>query len=244
MAVPLLERDGFLQTLDNLLCQVQQGAGRIALVSGEAGIGKTSLVEHFLQHQTGTMRVLWGGCEALFTPRPLGPIYDIAQQTQSPLRALLEGEANRSVLFAAVLEDLKETPAILIIEDVHWADEATLDLLKYLARRISRTLSLLILTFRDDEIARDHPFRLVLGDLPAREVTRLHLPPLSEAAVATLAQAVNRPSKISTLLPEAIPSSSAKHWPVTPLASRQASQMPYSPRSRDAHRKRNASSTW
>ncbi len=195
MAVPLLERDGFLQTLDNLLCQVQEGAGRIALVSGEAGIGKTSLVEHFLQHQTGTMRVLWGGCEALFTPRPLGPLYDIAQQTQSPLRALLEGEANRAVLFAAVLDELKETPAILIIEDVHWADEATLDLLKYLARRISRTSSLLILTFRDDEIARYHPFRLVLGDLPAREVTRLHLPPLSEAAVATLAQAVNRPSK-------------------------------------------------
>jgi DNA-binding CsgD family transcriptional regulator len=195
MSVNLLERDGFLRTLEHLLAWVEEGSGRIALVIGEAGIGKTSLVERFLRHRSSILRVLWGGCEALFTPRPLGPLYDIALETQSSLHALLEGVANRAVLFPAVLNELKQAPTVLVIEDIHWADEATLDLIKYLGRRISRTPILLILTFRDDELARDHPLRLVLGDLPAREVTRLRLPPLSEDAVATLAREAHRPSK-------------------------------------------------
>ena len=195
MDMPLLERDAFLHTLDDLLGhQVEEGHGRIALVSGEAGIGKTSLVEAFLQRQPAATRVLWGTCEALFTPRPLGPLYDIVYQTDStPLRALLEQAANRATLFAAVQEDFSGSrPTIVVIEDIHWADEATLDLIKFLARRIHRTRALLILTYRDDELHKDHPLRLVLGDLPARVVTRLHLPPLSEAAVATLVQPTGR----------------------------------------------------
>jgi predicted ATPase len=111
MAVPLLERDAFLHTLDYLLGQVdEEGQGRIALLSGEAGIGKTSLVERFLQQQPGTTRVLWGTCEALFTPRPLGPLYDLASQSQSPLRALLESDATRATLFAAVCDATSLSP--------------------------------------------------------------------------------------------------------------------------------------
>ncbi|MGO8950538.1 MAG: ATP-binding protein [Ktedonobacterales bacterium] len=194
MAMPLLERDAFLHTLEDLLCQVQEGSGRIALVSGEAGIGKTSLVEGFLQQQPGTTRVLWGTCEALFTPRPLGPLYDFASQTDSsPLRTLLQHEATPATLFAAVQEELQgSVPTLVVLEDIHWADEATLDLVKFLARRIHRTRVLLILTYRDDELSKDHALRLVLGDLPARVVTRLHLPPLSEAAVAALVQPTGR----------------------------------------------------
>src|SRR5690348_14638940 len=93
MAVELLERDPFLQTLDDLLRQAGEGRGRVALISGEAGIGKTSLVERFLEQRQA--QTLWGACEALFTPRPLGPLYDIAPQLQTPLRALLDGEVNR-----------------------------------------------------------------------------------------------------------------------------------------------------
>jgi DNA-binding CsgD family transcriptional regulator len=198
MAVPLLERDAFLHTLDDLLCQVQAGSGRIALVSGEAGIGKTSLVECFLERRQGELRVLSGACEALFTPRALGPLYDIAAQTQAPLLPLLESTVNnRAALFAVVLADLTQTslPTVLVIEDIHWADEATLDLITFLARRIHHTNTLLVLTYRDNELGKDHPLRLVLGDLPARVVTRLWLPPLSEAAVATLAQQTTRPGQ-------------------------------------------------
>ncbi|HEY1391270.1 MAG TPA: AAA family ATPase [Ktedonobacterales bacterium] len=198
MAGNLLERERELTALDTLLGETAAGQGRIALVTGEAGIGKTALVEHFLaqarEQRRPPSRVLWAACEALFTPRPLGPLYDIAQQTPTPLRALLEGDANRSTLFTAVLDELVQAPTILVVEDIHWADEATLDLLKYLARRIHRTAALLILTYRDDEVSRDHPLRLVLGDLPTRDVTRLRLLPLSEAAVTILARQAGRPT--------------------------------------------------
>lgn len=197
MVVNLLERDQELAELSALLDESACGKGRIAVIRGEAGIGKTSLVEHFLretqERRRTSMRSLWAACEALFTPRPLGPLYDIAQQTGSSLRVLLEGEANRAALFAALLDDISGSPTILVIEDIHWADEATLDLIKYLARRVHRTATLLILTYRDDELINDHPLRLLLGDLPARDVTRLHLLPLSEGAVATLAQQAHRP---------------------------------------------------
>ncbi len=195
MAANLLERDHELATLHTLLDETSAGAGRIALISGEAGIGKTALVERFVAGAPAGVRTLWGACEALFTPRPLGPFYDIAQQTASPLRALLDGETNRPLLFAAILDDLTRLPAVLVIEDIHWADEATLDLIKYLGRRIQRTSSLLILTWRDDELGKDHPLRFVLGDLPAREITRLRLFPLSQTAVATLAQQAHRSSR-------------------------------------------------
>jgi predicted ATPase/DNA-binding CsgD family transcriptional regulator len=197
MAVDLLERDPFLLTLNDLLHQAGEGHGRVALISGEAGIGKTSLVDRFLEQHQRTTRTLWGACEALFTPRPLGPLYDIALQTQTSLRALLDSEANRATLFAAVLDELTRdpTPTIVVIEDIHWADEATLDLIKYLVRRIHRTASLLILTYRDDELTKDHPLRLVLGDLPAGNVTRVWLPPLSEIAVAVLARQGSRSAR-------------------------------------------------
>ncbi|HET9110769.1 MAG TPA: AAA family ATPase [Ktedonobacterales bacterium] len=196
MATNLLERDAFLLTLDAMLSRVATGSGRTVLITGEAGIGKTSLVERFLDTRQTEARVFWGACEALFTPRPLGPLYDIAQQMGASSRAHLEGDVNRAALFAAVLEDLARgpLPGVLVIEDIHWADEATLDLIKFLARRIHRTATLLVLTYRDDEVGRGHPLRLVLGDLPARDVTRLRLPPLSEVAVAALARDTGRPT--------------------------------------------------
>jgi DNA-binding CsgD family transcriptional regulator/tetratricopeptide (TPR) repeat protein len=197
MTGDLLERDRELAALDALLSETETDQGRIAIVSGEAGIGKTSLVERFLARarQAGrpALRSLWAACEALFTPRPLGPLYDIAQQTDSSLRALLDSGASRAALFASLLDELAQSRAVVVIEDIHWADESTLDLILFLARRIYRTAALLILTFRDDELVHDHPLRLVLGDLPARDVTRLPLSPLSEGAVAQLAQRAHRP---------------------------------------------------
>jgi DNA-binding CsgD family transcriptional regulator/tetratricopeptide (TPR) repeat protein len=190
MSVDLLERDPFLLTLDELLCQVSVGRGHTALVSGEAGIGKTSLIEQFIERHHPAVRILWGACEALFTPSPLGPLYDIATQARSSLHAVLEQETNRATLFTAVLGELTDgsLPTVVVIEDIHWADEATLDLIKFLSRRIHHTSALLLLSYRDDELVRDHPLWRVLGDLPARAVTRVRLEPLSEGAVATLAE--------------------------------------------------------
>jgi DNA-binding CsgD family transcriptional regulator/tetratricopeptide (TPR) repeat protein len=195
MTANLLERDRELATLDTLLGEIKAGQGRIAVVSGEAGIGKTALVERFIAHTPDGVRSLWGACEALFTPRPLGPLYDIAQRMRPAVRELLGSDAKRAPLFAAILDDLTSIPTILVIEDIHWADEATLDFIKYLARRIAQTSTLLVLTYRDDELSRDHPLRLVLGDLPSREVIRLRLLPLSEDAVTALALKATRPAK-------------------------------------------------
>src|SRR5262249_13673509 len=138
----LLERAEFFEQLQDTLAEVMHGRGRVALVTGEAGIGKTSLVEQFAQQQKTGCRVLWGGCDALFTPRPLGPLYDIAQQLQGDLINLLKDEAPRAAIFSATLEELQK-PTLLVVEDVHWADEATLDLLKFIGRRINKLNSLL-----------------------------------------------------------------------------------------------------
>ena len=184
----LLERAEFFKQLQDTLAEVARGQGRLVLVSGEAGIGKTSLVEQFLEKQENKYRVLWGGCDALFTPRPLGPLYDLALQVRGDLLTLLEQEAPRTTIFSAVFEELQSQPStVLVFEDVHWADEGTLDLLKFIGRRINKLNSLLVITYRDDEVQAEHPLRLVLGDLPRSSVRRVRLPRLSEAAVHELA---------------------------------------------------------
>jgi DNA-binding CsgD family transcriptional regulator len=192
----LLERDQALGHLDSILKLVGLGTGRTVLASGEAGIGKTSLVERFADRHRGETRILWGACEALFTPRPLGPLYDIASQLPSDLLSLLESNAPRPRIFGALLGELQpgRRPSVVVIEDVHWADEATLDLVKFLGRRITRTSALLILTYRDDEVGPRHPLRLLLGDLPGGTLSRVPLAPLSEAAVEMLARKADRPA--------------------------------------------------
>jgi ATP/maltotriose-dependent transcriptional regulator MalT len=190
----LLERDPQVADLGRAFAAAAGGDGRTALVFGEAGIGKTVLVERFVAAHLGAARVLWGGCEALFTPRPLGPLHDIALQERSGLLGLLESQAPRTAIFSTFLDELRTDarPTLVVFEDVHWADEATLDLIKFIGRRIHRTRGMFILTYRDDEVTTSHPLRRVLGDLPAATVTRVWLPPLSEAAVAALAQRAGR----------------------------------------------------
>ncbi|MBV9174714.1 MAG: hypothetical protein JOZ81_32020 [Chloroflexi bacterium] len=103
------------------------------------------------------------------------------------LGAALAGHADRSTAFLALLQELCGCPTIAVFEDVHWADEATLDVLGFLARRLGRCSTLLILTYRDDEVGQRHPLRRLLGDLAGSPlVRRLALPRLSEAAIRVM----------------------------------------------------------
>src|SRR5580692_1646211 len=190
----LLEREQCLAELTRWLHAAAERGGCVALVAGEAGIGKTALVQAFSQQQSET-RVLWGACDALFTPRPLAPLHDIARQTKGALLTAINSGANRDEIFTAALEELEREKALVVFEDMHWADEATLDLLKYLGRRVHRTHAMLAVTYRDDEVGQRHPLRYVIGDLPRASVHRMPLSPLSESAVAQLASRAERPSK-------------------------------------------------
>jgi predicted ATPase len=188
----LLERESSLVALDGWLREAAAGQGRLVLIGGEAGVGKSALVAHLSQvvASHGRGRVLLGACDALSTPRPLGPLQDIALQTGGTLDRLLAENAPRDRLFRAFLAELDRglTPTLAIIEDVHWADEATLDLLRFLGRRLEPVRSLLVVTYRDDEVGPTHPVRSVLGDLATtKTVRRLRLSPLTEAGVRTLA---------------------------------------------------------
>lgn len=183
----LLEREPFLSQMKQALTEVLVGEGRIVLVSGESGIGKTTLVEAFTLDLPQDIRVLWGACDALFTPRPLGPLYDIAIQLRGNLAALLSANGDPLVIFSRVLLELQQRPTVIVFEDIHWADDTTLDLLRYIGRRVARTKSLLVLTYRDDELGPLHPLRLVLGDLAAATAARrVALTPLSRQAVFAL----------------------------------------------------------
>ena len=189
----LVERDAALQTFDRLLASTRLGSGHVLLVSGEAGIGKTTLLKGFGARAEGAVS-WWGACDSLETPHPLAPLHDIARAADVAFRPLLQAGHARADLFEAVLTTLQQSrrPVVAVFEDVHWADDATLDLLKFLGRRIDRVPCLLVLSWRDDEVSAAHPLRRLLGELPASLVTRIGLQPLSAGAVERLAHAAMR----------------------------------------------------
>ena len=187
--VALLERKTALDVLDEVAGQARSGEGRLVLLEGEAGVGKSTLLEQFACDLPDS-RVLSGACDGMFTPRPLGPLFDIAQQVRGRLHSLCRADASREQLFDALLTELCEPGPlpVVVIEDVHWADEATLDLLGFLARRIREIAVLLIVSYRNDELADTHPLRIALGHLAVQRCTRrLPLAPLSAQAVRMLA---------------------------------------------------------
>ncbi len=190
--VGLLERGEQLATLVDRYEQAAHG-GRLVLVAGEAGSGKTALVDEFRARHLGDPRrhrVLVGRCDDLFAARPLGPVADIARDTGGRLAdAIASGD--RATVFDAFLAELAapgptDAPVVVVLEDLQWADEATLDLVRFVARRLDALRAIVIATHRDD-LAADHPLRRAWGSLVGPYITRLTLPPLTRAAVATLA---------------------------------------------------------
>jgi DNA-binding CsgD family transcriptional regulator/tetratricopeptide (TPR) repeat protein len=186
--VQLLERDVVLNELRGALACATGGEGRVVLVSGEAGIGKTSVVRAFLAGlgATGPIRVLRGACDDLVTPRTLGPFHDMARRANPAVRAALAADAADAV-FDALLDELAIATTVLIVEDVHWADEATLGVLAFLARRLERSPAMLLLTYRDNEVPQESPLQRLLGTVSSLVGVRVTLEPLSARGVTQLA---------------------------------------------------------
>jgi DNA-binding CsgD family transcriptional regulator/tetratricopeptide (TPR) repeat protein len=186
----LLERADQLSALGRSLEAVTAGrAGALVLVGGEAGVGKTVLLRAFCDQQRGAARILWGACEGLLTPGPLGPFFDVAEATGGEFEELVSKEARPHEVTAALMRELAGgRPTVVVLEDLHWADEATLDVLRLLGRKVEAAPALVIASYRDEVLDRAHPLTLVLGELAtARAVTRLAVTPLSAQAVAVLA---------------------------------------------------------
>jgi len=185
----LLERDDELNLLAEALARVDaRSGGELVLLHGEAGVGKTALLRQFCRQHEET-QLFWGACESLFTPRPLGPFLDIAEAVGGQLPTLATGGALPHEVSSALIRELADGPAsILVIEDAHWADEATIDVLRLLARRLSGVAALVVVTYRDDELERTHLLRTVLGELAtASSLIRVAVAPLSETGVRALA---------------------------------------------------------
>ncbi|MFF1680575.1 AAA family ATPase [Streptomyces sp. NPDC058256] len=196
----LLERDHELAQLAAAAREAADGAGSVALVFGEAGIGKSSLVKALPEVLPPEVRVLLGECDDLTTRRPLGPFRDLVGSVGPELaRALTEG-GDRHLVYDALRAELRRAPhpAVLVVEDVHWADEASLDALRFLVRRVERLPAVLVLTYRDDELGREHPLRHLLGQVSRAE--RVHRLPLSRLSP----DAVRRLSATSQLDPEQV----------------------------------------
>src|SRR5215469_12061766 len=188
-AVPLLEREAQLASLGEYAGEARQGDGRLVLIAGEAGAGKSALVEHAQRGLPGATWH-WGACDGLCTPRPLGPLFDIARTLGGELLELCRADAPREELFSALVRQVSAPGElhVLVVEDIHWADEATIDLLRFLGRRIRDVPVLLLATYRDEGLTATDPLRIALGDLATqRSVRRISLPPLSADAVAVLA---------------------------------------------------------
>jgi DNA-binding CsgD family transcriptional regulator/tetratricopeptide (TPR) repeat protein len=186
IALNLLERGPVLLELSRFLAEADKGHGRLVFIGGEAGVGKSWLVRRFAELIRERTPLLIGSCDPLSTPRPLGPLRDIADRLGHDD---IDLSSSKDQIFRDVLTSLSsKTTTVIAFEDVHWADESTLDLLRFLARRIDDRRVVLIATFRNDEVGDLHPLRQVLGDLAtAQSVRRVTLNPLSIASVQAMA---------------------------------------------------------
>jgi DNA-binding CsgD family transcriptional regulator len=182
----LLEREALLDRLAGEYT-IATDSGRAVLVGGEAGSGKTALVRVFAGRIGPPARVTVSHCDPLDTPRPLAGIADLAWALGGELAAAVDGGAPVHHVARGLL-DAAERVGPIVIEDLHWADAATLDVVRLACRRVDQTKGLLIVTYRDDQIGRRDPLRVVLGEVgTVAGVTRLRVEPLSVDAVAALA---------------------------------------------------------
>lgn len=185
----LLERDAALDALRTALGAARRTCGSVALISGEPGIGKTALLERFTDETAGDVQVLIGICDDLTTPRPLGPFRDLTGMPDGPLADLVDALGEPGTFTRRLVDALRAAPAptVLALEDVHWADEATIDAITVLGRRLSDLPVLLVLTCRFGELDANHPLRRSLDAVQRSSMLHVELAPLSRTAVEQLA---------------------------------------------------------
>ena len=187
----LLERDSQLATAAAYLAEAAAGHGRLVFVAGEAGVGKTTFVRRVLADAADRARSASGGCDGSSTPAPLGPLLDLLPSL--PVDVWPPGAPRHEVfanLAAALRAPPTPAPYLLVVEDVHWADEATLDLLRHLARRVHMWRALILVTYRPEDLPASSGLRLLLGEAAtATGVRRLDVAPLSPGGVRALSRA-------------------------------------------------------
>lgn len=190
----LLEREAALAEVAAALSEARGGRGRVIVVGGEAGIGKTRLVDEVVRRVGGDAVVLAGSCDPLLTPRPLGPFRDMARTSGGAMGAALAEDAPREDVMEAALAELTAgpLPRVMVVEDAHWADEATIDLLAVLGRRIGATTGALVVTVRRDEVGP--ALGAALAAVPPDVVRHVALAPLSAEAVDALAAEAGHPA--------------------------------------------------
>ena len=184
----LLERGEQLHACADYLAEAAAGSGRLVYVAGEAGIGKSTFTARVVADAGSTASVAVGACDGSATPAPLGPLVEMLPHLPDDVWPL---GATRQEVFARLLATLADPPDgrpwLLVVEDAHWADEATLDLLRYLARRIHACRALVLVTYRPEDAAAVPGLRILLGDTASATGTRrIDLPPLSPDAVRRL----------------------------------------------------------
>ena len=181
----LVERENLVAEFTAALDVALGGRGRLVFLGGEAGVGKSSLVRAFAETVAAPAEVRVGSVDNLTTADALAAFRDAVPE----IVPRLEAGGDRIRLFRALRSALIQSPGLLILEDLHWADEATLDALRYLARRLDGVPVLIIATYRSDEARARHPLTLLMGDLATvPSVRRLDVPPLTVDGVALLAE--------------------------------------------------------
>ena len=185
--VSLVEREEQLASLFEL---ADADAGSAVLLSGEAGFGKTSLLRAFLDGLDHRHRILEAACEPVGIPTAFSPLFDLLDDLPSELCDEIRTGSGRTAVYAGMLDLLKGDRIVLVVEDVHWADEATLGLIRYLGRRIAPTKSLLICTYRPEDLDLAHPMHLVVADL-GPTATRIDLPALTPSGVEAMTRGLD-----------------------------------------------------
>lgn len=185
----LLEREAPLRLLGEALDRAARGGGSVAVVSGEPGIGKSSLVAHLAATCGHDVQVLVGICDDLAVPRPLGPFRDLAVDVPGQSLGALVDATQPWTTASALLDAFRasRTPTLLVIEDAHWIDQASADVITVLGRRLAELRVLLVLTVRTGELGSDHPLRPAIDGLHHSRLLHVEPAPLSRDAVRRLA---------------------------------------------------------